>query len=338
MNGTNLSALLVGALLLATGTAASAAEAQSHLQKTANGYRWEHDGFAFDLVDRGARWSADEARIVGESLDKQAVPLLRRAKKMKVKTFHRDKLPVGRSGAKDTASATTWIEKGAISYGDVLFKDLHETWIYATVTHELGHVAQYSLLSDTAWVARMRAVTIGTPGWSSISWTSVITSGMKSWNGFVSDYARTNDREDFAESVEFYWLNPSELARVNPTKFRFMRDKVFEGVMSPPETRDSKKKAIDAVRPEITKLGDKEDTPLSLVKVYGKRFMGPLDGGYNTVRYRGKRALHTPVSRTKIWSWVPAMGFGSAPITVRTQDGLSNESAFKVKKPWWHFW
>ena len=56
------------------------------------------------------------------------------------------------------------------------------------------------------------------------------------------------------------------------------------------------------------------------------------------VRYRGTSATHLPISRTHIYSWVPAISKGSAPITVTTQDGTSAGAAFTVEEPWWKFW
>lgn len=329
------------ALVTLTLVPAAAEAAPGTLTKASRGYRWSREDLTVSLRDRSKRWSEAEAQAVAAALDKLPDALLRKALvEMRVRTWYRDPLPVGRGGEKKPdASATTVIEGGYVSYGDNLFEGMKLGRIYATVTHELGHCAQYAVIGGSPRLSRARAVTLGTPGWSRISWTSVITRGRKSWNGFVSDYARRkNDREDFAESVEFYWLAPAELLRTHPRKYVFMRDEVFGGAVSPASARKENHRAIAPVKPEISRLGDREDDALSLVKVRGKYFMGPLDGGYNRVRYRGKRALHLAVSRSTLWSWVPAMGTGSAPITVTTQDGTSDPASFRVTKPWWKFW
>jgi hypothetical protein len=332
-----------GLIALALGTVvpeASSSESRT-FTRTSYGYLYKRGDITFRLRDRNKEWTRAEAEIIRDCLDRLPEVLLDKSMDMRVRTFYRDARPIGRRGKprKATVSATTVIEEGWIAMGDRLFEGMRTKRIYRTVTHELGHVAQYATVGGSPRVARAKATAIGTPGWTSISWTSVITDGLKSYNGFVSDYARSDDdREDFAESVEFYWLNPDELRRVSPRKYRYMRDVVFEGVVSPAESRDLSHEAIDRVEPRITRLGDRSDDALSLVKVHGEFFMGPLDGGYNRVRFRGRRAVHLSVSRSTIWSWVPAIRTGSAPVTVTTQDGKSGGASFKVTKPWWKFW
>ncbi len=315
------------------------AQGEGELEQRSKGYRWTRGKVRFDLVDRGKRWSKKDAERVASAFDRLPDALLRPASDWKVR-WYRDPVTTGRGGEKKPdASATTVVEKAWISMSDTLFKKGREDKCYSTVTHELGHVIQYALRSSNPYVARALVASLGTPGFTSISWTLAATDGLKSYNGFVSDYARSGNREDFAESVEFYWLNPRELERANPRKYRFMRDEVFKGVLPPKSQRLTNWKRTALVRPELRSLSKSEGRRASLVKVRGKYFMGPLDGGYNRVSFRGKRALHLPVSRSTIWSWVPAFAkTGSNPVRVRTQDGSSEERAFRVKKPWWKFW
>jgi hypothetical protein len=47
--------------------------------------------------------------------------------------------------------------------------------------------------------------------------------------GFVSDYARTNEYEDFAESYLAYVRWPQTLLTFSPVKYEFMRAEVFLG-------------------------------------------------------------------------------------------------------------
>lgn len=330
----SLALLLAAPALLPEGGARAATPGT--LAKTPYGYRWSRNGLGVDLRDRGSRWSPEHAAEMKAAFDLLPDVLLRRAfVDIQVKTFYRDPIPVGRGDVpRKHASATTVIEQGWIAIGDAVFAK----GCYEVVTHELGHCAQYALAGKGPVLSRIQTVALGTPGFTNISWTFAVTDGLRSWNGFVSDYARTDDREDFAESVEFYWLAPDELRRVSPAKYRFMRDVVFGGEVSPPEARVEGKAALDHVVPEVRRLGDTRDDALSLVQVHGERFMGPLDGGYNRVRYRGTGALHLSVSRKTIYSWVPPIALGRAPITVTTQDGRSNEAEFTVTKPWWRFW
>jgi hypothetical protein len=47
--------------------------------------------------------------------------------------------------------------------------------------------------------------------------------------GFVSDYARTNEYEDFAETYRVYVYEPEVLRFYNPDKYEYMRQVVFDG-------------------------------------------------------------------------------------------------------------
>lgn len=48
--------------------------------------------------------------------------------------------------------------------------------------------------------------------------------------GLISGYSKTNPREDFAESVSAYRLNPFELRELSPSRYNFIRDTVFDGL------------------------------------------------------------------------------------------------------------
>lgn len=320
---------LVTLALLALAPATALAQGAGTFGPIQNGYRWSRGTVTFDLLAKGKSWTAAEADAVRQCFDMLPDSLLTKANRH-VKKFYRS--------ASGGAAATTKIEQGYVVYYDFLFSStpIDVMRLYSTVTHELGHCAQYAVIGNGPILSKIRAIMFGTPNWTPISWTAL--KGYKSWNGFVSDYARTNDREDFAEATEFYWLAPDELQRTSPAKFAYMRDVVFDGVVSPPSSRRPGLTAIAPVTPTITKLGDTRDDPLSLVTIKGKYFMSPRDGGFNRVHYRTTRALHLAVSRETIWSWVPMISTGPATVTVTTQDGASAPAAFEVKKPWWKFW
>lgn len=49
-------------------------------------------------------------------------------------------------------------------------------------------------------------------------------------NALVSEYAATNPSEDFAESVATYRYNPTLLQTLNPEKYQFIKEVVFQGM------------------------------------------------------------------------------------------------------------
>jgi hypothetical protein len=46
----------------------------------------------------------------------------------------------------------------------------------------------------------------------------------------VSHYGKTNPAEDFAESILLYRLNPTKLKTLSPSRYLFIRNKIFKGV------------------------------------------------------------------------------------------------------------
>ena len=79
-----------------------------------------------------------------------------------------------------------------------------------TITHEVGHNVYYNLAE------------VHRDEWKGISSSSAP-------DEFVSDYAQTNEREDFAESYMTYVHDPAYLKAVSPAKYEFMRKHVFGG-------------------------------------------------------------------------------------------------------------
>lgn len=331
--------LRLGAVLALLTCAGGTALAQGAgtLSPGARGYTWTRGNHSFELRNRSRDWTAAEAATMKAALDKLPDVLLDYATQLGVTQLRRDDRPRKSLSLKTNGLATTVVEAKWISFGDVLFQR-PASRIYQTVTHELGHVAQYGLTGRSALVALFEVRLRGTRGFSELSWSSILLNGLRRHNGFVSAYARTNHREDFAESVEFYWIHPAELLRVNPAKFQFMRDVVFKQVASPTSSQDPTHRAINPVLPVIQSLGDPKDDPFSLVRIRGQYFMAFKDGGRNRVEYRGKKALTLPISRKTIYSWVPWLSPGSAPITVETPDGASAPYPFEVTKPWWKLW
>ena len=92
--------------------------------------------------------------------------------------------------------------------------------ILDTLTHEVGHNRHTNL----------RATDMAIDGrWAKLYQQSeemYVNTGL----GFISQYARTNKFEDFAESYMAYVRYPAILKSVNPDKYEFMRLEVFAGL------------------------------------------------------------------------------------------------------------
>ena len=80
-----------------------------------------------------------------------------------------------------------------------------------TLAHEVGHHVHLKYLGPEE-----------RRGWLSLS-------GERAPEQCVSDYARTNAYEDFAETYQGYTRRPEALQQINPDKYAFMRDGVFRG-------------------------------------------------------------------------------------------------------------
>jgi hypothetical protein len=326
---------------MASAFAATFQEDLGHLSVVnANGvqYRWSRDGISFDLMGRAKAWTLQEAKWVRDALDKLPTVYLQKARASGMYKFYRDGAkpdapwsfiqPIGDSTSAVAVPPSPW---NFTAYSDKVFDagDQAPTEVYRVVTHELGHCVQWN---EVGW-----GIVFGSD-FTRISWQGISEPfGFKSYNGFVSEYARTNHREDFAETAKYYWLAPEKLQQASAAKYAYMRDRIFGGLVSPQSARIDLG-LPDRITPKITNLGDTSDSWYSLVQVHGDWFMGPFDGGYNRVYYGGTRATHIPVSEHTIYSWVPSVNEGWTTVKVATQDGWSNGASFKVEKPWWHFW
>lgn len=88
-----------------------------------------------------------------------------------------------------------------------------------TVVHEIGHNVHYNL--------RRYQFDLD------VEWSELYKQSQQTFkadgSGFVSDYARTNKFEDFAETYLAYVRYPEFLKLYNPNKYEYMRLNVFEG-------------------------------------------------------------------------------------------------------------
>ena len=79
-----------------------------------------------------------------------------------------------------------------------------------TITHEVGHNVYYNLDEGQRE-----------------EWREIYDDSAR--RQFVSAYARTNKREDFAESYKAYIHDPERLKRRSLAKYKFMHHYVFKG-------------------------------------------------------------------------------------------------------------
>jgi hypothetical protein len=89
--------------------------------------------------------------------------------------------------------------------------ELSPTNIFDTLTHEIGHNVHFNMRIDNLELANY---------WGELHKQDV---------GFVTNYARTNEFEDFAESYMTYIRYPQNLLLSSAAKYEFMRVEVFEG-------------------------------------------------------------------------------------------------------------
>ena len=97
------------------------------------------------------------------------------------------------------------------------FQDAGE--ILGTVTHEVGHNVHENIMAQRPEVAEK---------WNQLNEQSLETFAQDG-TGFVSNYARTNVYEDFAETYMTYVRDPEKLSFYSPEKYEFMRNEVFSG-------------------------------------------------------------------------------------------------------------
>jgi len=91
--------------------------------------------------------------------------------------------------------------------GIMLYQFNNLLQFYRMLYHEIGHYVQFKVIHQTA----------------RDKWIHEIFPGS---SGFVSNYAKTNAAEDFAECYSFFCVYPTELAKF-PEKMKFMAETIF---------------------------------------------------------------------------------------------------------------
>jgi hypothetical protein len=88
--------------------------------------------------------------------------------------------------------------------------------------HEIGHRVSYQLNQadrSKEWAEAS--------GWN---FQGFFSSSNSNTSGWVSEYAKENTAEDFAETFSAYRLDPNYLKKVSPERYEYMKKHVFNGV------------------------------------------------------------------------------------------------------------
>lgn len=85
--------------------------------------------------------------------------------------------------------------------------------------HEIGHNAHAVLMDHNPEAASE---------WAELHESTLETNALDGF-GFVSEYAKTDVYEDFAESYSQYIANPALLEFMSPEKYAFMKTQVYDG-------------------------------------------------------------------------------------------------------------
>jgi len=91
--------------------------------------------------------------------------------------------------------------------------------VVATMTHEIGHNVHENIMINNPELAER---------WSGLHQQSLVTYSQDGF-GFVTDYARSSEYEDFADSYLTYIGDPEKLQFYNSDKYEFMKEFVFAG-------------------------------------------------------------------------------------------------------------
>jgi len=105
---------------------------------------------------------------------------------------------------------TTWLAKDGIHHTRIFESCINQNVkdFSKTVTHEIGHNIHSAMKNE----AQLR------------EWTMLHNAG----DGYVTNYATTDAKEDFAESFAYYIHRSEALKAVSPAKFSYMSRNIFE--------------------------------------------------------------------------------------------------------------
>jgi len=178
------------------------------------------DEFGVSVKDYGRAWSLVELGYLHQALSKMPDKVLSMWDGTIGKIKYRRK-EICQLPSTEPYSASG-LKSNAIYLYDILWRrsssQVESKWI-STICHETGHGYE------------------GSPAMSSSEWKAFkeLSDWKGSWPGgtydssakFVSEYAKTNAKEDWAESFAYYFCDPSTLKSRAPEKYDFLND-MFE--------------------------------------------------------------------------------------------------------------
>ncbi|MNL61652.1 hypothetical protein D3C87_1856070 [compost metagenome] len=94
-----------------------------------------------------------------------------------------------------------------------------------TLIHETAHALSDHQLQNI----ELKPEWMGLSRWIHREGTSLVSARGANRQDFVSDYAMSSPREDFAESFTAYIYEPQLLLRQNPAKYQFLKEIIFKG-------------------------------------------------------------------------------------------------------------
>jgi hypothetical protein len=102
-----------------------------------------------------------------------------------------------------------------------------ESYLKSIVIHELAHAFSFSYLETELKNSNSVLAQFIAMNWEHSFEDK--TAVKKNEGRFVSDYAKTNPSEDFAESIAHFVLNGERLKKLNPMRYELIRTRIFKG-------------------------------------------------------------------------------------------------------------
>lgn len=128
----------------------------------------------------------------------------------------------------DSRNAVAWMKKSVLTINPLRWNKFVSDMRTSIIFHELAHLLGHRISSIDDSIAWQDI----DGGWRSSSLRrngSIYEGRPLSSGNLISNYAKTNPAEDFAESVSSYRIKPEALKETSPKRYEFLKDVVFLG-------------------------------------------------------------------------------------------------------------